>query len=451
MIKKNQELTLTILELNMLGYGVAKCDGAVFFVQDALPGETCLCRVIKCAKNYFVARVISRKNDSPHRVDPLCPCWRSCGGCSFRNASYELELLVKHQYVKNCLLKAGLDKIDVLPVLSAGKESRYRNKGQFPVAKLENGLISGFYANRTHRVIPIRDCIIQNSAFSAIIPTVLDFCEKYGVAPYCETDQSGLLRHIYLRIGEKTGEIMLCLVLKEDCFPREEDFCRLILQKHSSVTSIVFNFNPDDTNVILGKKERIVYGKETISDILCGKTFSLSPHSFYQVNRDGAELLYQTALNLAGITPDTAILDLYCGVGTIGQCMAEQGQKILGVEIVPEAVRNARQNAIRNGFISAEYYCGDAALLFDKLSAKESKDALLVLDPPRKGVSESLIHKIAGTNLNRILYISCNPQTLANDLALFYENGYSFDTIQPVDLFPRTSHVETVTLITRVC
>lgn len=449
MFHKNQEITLTILELNMMGYGVAKSDGAVFFVQDALPGEECLCRIIKCAKNYYVARVMERMSVSSDRIDPVCSHWKRCGGCVFHHLSYSLEADTKRRYVEACVRKADLNNVTVKPVLSTGLTVRYRNKGQYPVAEQDGDLVSGFYAIKTHKVIPLEDCMIQNAAFAPIIAAVLDFCREKKIPAYDEDKNCGLLRHIYLRTAEKTGEVMLCLVLTRDAFPAEKEFVSVITSAFTAVKSIVFNFNPDDTNVILGKSSRVVWGGEVITDELCGKRFSLSPHSFYQVNRAAAELLYKTAFDMAEITPDTVLLDLYCGVGTIGQCAAVNDQKIYGLEIVPDAIRNAIQNALQNGLHNADYFCGDASVLFDSIQESELSNALLILDPPRKGISADLIRKISASPVRRVLYISCNPQTLTRDLSLFRESGYVFDCLQPVDLFPRTAHVETVAFMTR--
>ncbi len=449
MFKKNQEVELEILELNMMGHGVAKRDGAVFFVRDALPGEVCLCRIIKCAKNYYVAHVLERRSVSEYRIDPVCRVWRTCGGCVFQNASYELELLTKKRYVEECVKKAGLS-LQTNPVLSSRNICRYRNKGQYPVSQADSGIVAGFYAPRSHRVVSIDDCAIQNEAFSGILQTVISFCRDRGVKPYDEEAKDGLLRHVNLRIGEKTGQIMLCLVLTKDEFPGEGEFIDQITSRESKIASIVFNINPDDTNVILGNKERLVWGREAIDDVLCDKRFSLSSKSFYQVNRDGAELLYQTAFQMARVTPDTVLLDLYCGVGTIGQCAAQKpDQKIYGVEIIPQAIENAKFNASQNGLTQTRYICGDASALFDKIKEGDWKSALLILDPPRKGLSADVIGKVIASPVEKILYISCNPVTLTRDIALLEKGGFSAGFLQPVDLFPRTGHVEAVTLITR--
>ncbi|MBQ3865938.1 MAG: 23S rRNA (uracil(1939)-C(5))-methyltransferase RlmD [Clostridia bacterium] len=449
MFRKNQEVFLSILELNMMGHGVAKCDGAVFFVQNALPGEKCRCRVIKCAKNYYVARVEEYVTQSPDRIEPPCGSWKRCGGCAFQNASYDLEKKTKRAYVAAEMKKAGFGDLAVLPVLSTGKTDHYRNKAQFPVAAGKAGPEAGFYAPRTHAVVPVRSCSIQNESFAPIVDAVLSFAATHGVIPYDEETGKGLLRHLYLRIGEKTGEIMLCLVLTEDAFPDEEEFCRMITSSFPAVKSIVFNVNDKATNVILGDRDRVVCGERKIRDTLCGRTFSLSPHAFYQVNRDAAELLYRTAFSMAGITADTTLVDLYCGVGTIGQCAAHPGQSLFGVEIVPEAVADAKENARQNGFKRASYFCGDAAALFSRIPAEARGNALLILDPPRKGVAPSLINEIGASSFKRVLYISCDPRTLARDMALFAALGFVPGPVQPVDLFPRTSHVECVTLITK--
>lgn len=446
---KNQIIEAEICDLNMLGFGVAKIDGAVFFVQNGVVGDVAKLRVIKCAKNYYVCRIEEMIRPGKDRVAPSCSHFKTCGGCSFQHIRYELELDIKKRFVESCLRKAGLAQLKVLPVISAGHLEGYRNKAQYPVGRDEKGsVISGFYSTRSHKICKVDNCMIQDPQFAPITAFLCDFFEKNKILPYMEESGDGLVRHIFLRCGKATGEISLCLVLRENSFPKTRELIDKVNEKFPNIVSISFNIQPQNSNVILGKETHIVYGKEKIEDVLCDRHFLISPQSFYQVNRDGAELLYNTAFQMADLERFDMIVDLYCGIGSIS-LSAKTSSPIVGVEIISDAVMDAQKNAERNSVDNAKFYCGDASDAFRIIETSGAENPLVIVDPPRKGLAEKLIDDIATHSVNHVLYISCNPETMARDLVRFVEYGYAPQSVQPVDMFPRTSHVETVALLSR--
>lgn len=448
-LKKNQILEVKIEDMNMMGFGVAKVDGAVIFVQNAVLGEKDRIKIIKCAKSYYVARIEECLSPSDFRVNDGCKFAKRCGGCVFQHISYDLEKNIKRNYVKNCLDKARLSDVSVLDVFSTGNTRFYRNKAQYPLTIDDKGkVVAGFYSPKTHTVCPVDRCLIQDARFSPIVSYVCSFLEEKKISIYSEELGQGLVRHVYLRVGSATGEIMLCLVLSENNFPNTEDFVAAVTKKFSDITSIVFNINPKQTNVILGDENVLLYGKEKICDILCENKLHLSPLAFYQVNRDGAELLYKTAFEMANLGEHDLLLDLYCGIGSIS-LSAGKNIPIIGVEIVKEAVEDANFNAKANNFNHAKFICGDAKDAFDLIRNFNAKNPLLIVDPPRKGLSSDLIYEIAKQNIQKVLYISCGPDTLGRDLSFFRELGFQFDSVQPVDMFPRTGHVETVVILSK--
>lgn len=443
-LAKNQILEVEILETNMLGFGVCKVDGAIVFVQNAVCGDKAIIRIIKCAKNYYIARIDELISASSFREEPKCPYFKRCGGCSFQHISYEHEKELKQSFVRSCFDKLNLRDTLVLPVLSTNQISGYRNKGQFPVTLDKDGrVVCGFFSHKSHSVCPIDFCDIQDPAFSKICNFVCDFLTKNKILPYNEEDQLGLVRHIYLRRAAKTGEIMLCLVLKSDQFPLEKEFAKEICENFSEIVSISLNIQPKPNNVILGEKQRLLFGKEKIEDVLCDRNLLISAKSFYQVNHDAAELLYNTAFSMANLSDFDCIVDLYCGIGSISLA-TKTNKPIIGVEIVPEAVFDAEENAKLNSVSDATYICGDAKDAFRFIQDRKFEKPLYIVDPPRKGLDEKLICDMAENNANHILYISCNPETFARDLKKFSELGYTLSEIQPVDLFPRSGHVECI-------
>ncbi len=447
--KKNHILSVTIEETNMLGFGVIKIEGAVVFVQNGVEGDYCEIKIIKCAKNYSIARIEKLITPSDKRITPSCKHFHRCGGCSFQHISYEYEKELKRKSVRGFLLKEGLSDLTVLPVLSTNATEDYRNKAQFPVSTDNTGkVICGFYAPKTHKVCALEECTIQNPAFIKIANCVCSFLTEHHIPPYCEEDGSGLIRHIYLRIAQATGQIMLCLVLKENAFPKGNEFVSEILREFPEIASICINIQPEKNNVILGKETVYLYGTEKITDEFCNRKLMLSPLSFYQVNHDAAQLLYQTAFGMAKLEQYDHVIDLYCGIGSIS-LSTHAHCNITGIEIIPEAVNDAKENARLNGVTNANYICGDATDAFRLIQEIKAQNALLIVDPPRKGLTRELIADISDHSIRSVLYISCGPDTFARDLAIFRSYGYQISSVQPVDLFPRTSHVENIAVLTR--
>ena len=452
-MKKEQTVTLSITDLNNLGCGVGRVepDGRVVFVKGAVTGDVVRAQIIKVNKSYAVAKLLEVITPSPHRAeDSFCDAPLACGGCTYRHITYEHEKTLKGEYVASAFRKAGLADVRVLPTLSTGRVKGYRNKGQYPLAKTKNGVRAGFYATGTHSIIPSASCGIQNPSFAPIVEWICRYADAESLTVYREETGEGLLRHIYLRVGEATGEIMVCLVINGERLPRGEHFAKALADAFPEVVSVMLNINRENTNVVLGKRYVTLLGKDFIEDELCGLRFRISPDSFYQVNREGAELLYTKAAELADLTGGELLMDLYCGTGTIGLSMAKKAEKLIGVEIVESAVACARENAERGGVRNAEFYAGDAssAELILSLTGGRCPD-VVVIDPPRKGSTKELVDCLATLGVPRIVYVSCNPDTLARDCVWFREAGYEIGEVQPVDMFPRTGHVESVVCLTR--
>ncbi len=453
-MQKNDILTLAVEEINNLGYGVAHAeDGRVVFVAGGVTGDELDARIIKVTKTYLVARVERLHQPSPWRAPDPCPA-RGCGGCVYGSVTYEHELTLKRDYVTNAFRKAGLSDVTVGEVLTTGRLTGYRNKAQYPVANGKSGMVAGFFAEGTHRLVPAFDCCLQPGIFGEILRTVCAFCDKNGIRAYEEESGRGLLRHVYLRHAEGTGEIMLCLVVNGTGLPQEDALAREICTRFPAVKSVLINVNTKKTNVVLGEEYRLIGGRECIEDVLCGCRFRLSAGAFYQVNHDACELLYETAKQKAELTGTETVLDLYCGIGTIGISMARDARRVIGIEIVEEAVRRAAENARQNGLTNAFFACGDAsdaARLLERAEAEHGdvSGATVIMDPPRKGSTPQLIDDLAARGFGRIVYVSCNPDTLARDCVRFRAHGYELGEVTPVDLFPRTGHVESVVCLKR--
>ena len=450
-LKKDSLIELDITDVNNLGNGVGRIDGRVVFVRGAIGGERVRAKVIKVNKSFAVARLTEILARSPYRCESdICAAPLSCGGCVYRHITYEHELDIKRGYVSAAFSKVGLSDVCVLPVLSTGKICGYRNKGQYPVTKIKDRIAAGFYANKTHNIIPAEQCAIQDSRFSKILRFVCEFAEENGWSVYNEESGKGLLRHIYLRVGAATDEIMLCLVINGERVPNEDKLTEAICKAFPEIVSLMINKNTANTNVVLGKEYRTLWGKSGIEDRLCGFDFFISPDSFYQVNREGAELLYGKAREMAELRGDEVMMDLYCGTGTIGLSMARSVKTLCGVEIVESAVRCARENAERNGIDNARFICADAGNKETILDAAGGRRPdVVIMDPPRKGSTKELVDCLADIEVPKVVYISCDPDTLARDSVWFRERGYEIGKVQPVDMFPRTGHVECVVCLTR--
>jgi 23S rRNA (uracil1939-C5)-methyltransferase len=455
-LKKNQICQVEITDLNNLGYGVGRVDGLVTFIAGAVPGDTVSARIIKVASGYAVARLETLLSPSPNRIpDPDCKS-AGCGGCVYRQVSYGYELELKHRYIVECFRKQGLPDVEILPPLHTGKTEHYRNKAQYPVALTEDGRITaGFFKPRSHRVIPAEGCPLAPRVFEAIVRRIIAWAEEHQISVYDEKTGKGLLRHIYLRTSADEREILVTIVANGRALPAEDALTGALREGFSSIVGVLLNINTEATNVICGREYRTLYGKSELDDTLCGVRLSLSPASFYQVNHDAAELLYRTAASLAELKGSETLVDLFCGVGSIGLSMASQVREVIGIEIVADAVRCAERNAAQNGIANARFFVGDATDTEQLLAAAERElgrtldPDVVILDPPRKGADSRLLAFLAARQIPRIVYISCNPETLARDLAILRPLGYEISPVTPVDLFPRTGHVESVVCLTR--
>jgi len=419
------------------------------FVPDTAVGDKVKVRLVKVLKNYSYGIVEQMLSPSADRTENDCPVYKKCGGCVFRHISYEAECKIKAGIVENAFKRLGGIDTSYDPFISAENTTEYRNKAQYPVASLDGKAVCGFFAPRSHRIVPVTDCALQPEIFSEILETITDFLNDKRIRPYDEVSHTGIVRHIYLRQGAHSGEIMVCIVVRKELSRQLSPLTYILTRKFTDIKSIVMNINPDKTNVILGKNCITLWGKDTITDVMCGNTVEISPLSFYQVNTVQAERLYAKALEYAAPDKNDIIADLYCGAGTIGLSMAHKVKKIIGVEIVPEAVENARKNAERNSISNAEFYAGDAGIIFAQLRQKGCSPDIIVVDPPRKGCSDETLSQIIQAAPQKIVMISCNPSTAARDAKMLSQNGFSVDKVCGADLFPRTRHVECVVLMSR--
>ena len=453
-LQKNQILTLRIERLSSDGSGVAhSADGETVFVPGTAPGDEARVRIVKDCGRYAFGILDELLTPSPDRIPVDCPVAGPCGGCSLRHLDYAAELRAKQESVLDAFRRIGGLEVPVLDILPSPEVDRYRNKVQFPVGVDKNGApCIGFYAGRTHRIVPCPDCKLQPGVLNEIGNALCAFFAQQGIRPYDEQSGKGLVRHIFLRRGAHSGQIMVCLVCTRAKLPHAEQLCTALREQFPAISTILLNVNAKNTNVILGSENHILYGPGYIEDTLCGVPVRLGPLSFYQVNTLAAERLYGVAAQYAQLTPDDALLDLYCGMGTIGLSMADQCRELIGVEIVPEAIESAKANAARMGEAVAaksRFFCADAGQAATQLAAEGLHPDIVMLDPPRKGCDEATLSAVVRMAPRRVVYVSCNPATAARDAAWLEKNGYHAEKVQPVDLFPRTKHCETVVLLSK--
>lgn len=453
-LQKNQILTLRIERLSSDGSGVAhSADGEAVFVPGTAPGDEARVRIVKDCGRYAFGILDELLTPSPDRIPVDCPVAGPCGGCSLRHLDYAAELRAKQESVLDAFRRIGGLEVPVLDILPSPEVDRYRNKVQFPVGVDKNGApCIGFYAGRTHRIVPCPDCKLQPGVLNEIGNALCAFFAQQGIRPYDEQSGKGLVRHIFLRRGAHSGQIMVCLVCTRAKLPHAEQLCTALREQFPAISTILLNVNAKNTNVILGSENHILYGPGYIEDTLCGVPVRLGPLSFYQVNTLAAERLYGVAAQYAQLTPDDTLLDLYCGMGTIGLSMADQCRELIGVEIVPEAIESAKANAARMGKAVAaksRFFCADAGQAATQLAAEGLHPDIVMLDPPRKGCDEATLSAVVRMAPRRVVYVSCNPATAARDAAWLEKNGYHAEKVQPVDLFPRTKHVETVVLLSK--
>ena len=454
-LQKNQILTLRIERLSSDGSGVAhSADGEAVFVPGTAPGDEARVRIVKDCGRYAFGILDELLTPSPDRIPVDCPVAGPCGGCNLRHLDYAAELRAKQESVLDAFRRIGGLEVPVLDILPSPDVDRYRNKVQFPVGIDKNGVpCIGFYAGRTHRIVPCPDCKLQPSVLNEIGNALCAFFARQGIRPYDEQSGKGLVRHIFLRRGAHSGQIMVCLVCTRAKLPHVEQLCTALREQFPAISTILLNVNAKNTNVILGSENHILYGPGYIEDTLCGVPVRLGPLSFYQVNTLAAERLYGVAAQYAQLTPDDTLLDLYCGMGTIGLSMAEQCRELIGVEIVPEAIESAKANAARMGEAVAaksRFFCADAGQAATQLAAEGLHPDIVMLDPPRKGCDEATLSAVVRMAPRRVVYVSCNPATAARDAAWLEQNGYHAEKVQPVDLFPRTKHCECVLLMSKV-
>ena len=442
-LELNKIYTGTVGGYSSEGLGIVRLDGAVVFVPCAVRGETVDLKITKVMKTCAAGEIVKIHNPSPERIAPECPYFGRCGGCDFQHLSYAEELWAKRQRVQDALGRIGGLQLPVEELLGAKNRLHYRNKSQYPVGK--DGSI-GFYRERSHQVVPVRSCLIQTEESDATVNAVRDWSARYQITPYDEITGKGLLRHIYVRVNHK-GESLCCVLVNGRKLPREPELVAYVRAAAPKTVGVVLGTNTGRGNVILGQQYRTLWGADHLMDALCGLTFKLSVPSFYQVNRDQAEVLYGKALEFAALTGKETVLDLYCGTGTITLCMASQAKRVIGAEIEPAAIRDAEENARRNGISNAEFFCGDASDIARKLEQEGLRPDVITVDPPRRGLEPSVIRAVAGMGPKRVVYVSCDPATLARDAKLFAELGYSACRAVAVDLFPGTRHVETVMLL----
>ena len=444
-IKKNEVHTVTIEGYSGEGLGVARLNGRVLFVHGGVAGEVCDVLILKVLKNAAFAKVKTVLQPSPHRTEPACPWFGKCGGCVYWHMDYEEELNAKRQKVTDALLRIGGQQVDDLPILGSKTMLHYRNKVQYPVAPPDK---IGFYRARTHDVIPVESCLIQSAAAEKIAEAVRQWMRDHAVSAYDEHTGRGWLRHVYVRTA-KNEDALVCLVASAGKMKYADALIERVRAAWPQTVGIVLNVNPKPGNVILGDIDRTLWGQNYLLDELCGSTFKLSVPSFYQVNRDQAERLYETAMDFAQLRGTETVLELYCGTGTITLTLAKGAGRVIGAEIVPEAIEDARENAARNGIENAEFFCGDAADVAAKCAAEGLRPDVIVVDPPRKGLAVQVIDAIADMEPERLVYVSCDPATLGRDVKLLCERGYALKKAAAVDMFPGTAHVETIVLLQR--
>ncbi len=450
-LAKNDIIKLNITAMSSEGSGIGKTqDGMVVFVPMTAVGDELYVRILKVKKTLAYGKIEEMITPSDSRIEPQCDVFRLCGGCVYCHIDYDTEAKIKEKRVADAISRIGGIDAVINPIVKAKCPSRYRNKAQIPVGvSLDGKVTMGFFSRHSHRIVDTSDCKLQPEIFLKASEVLKKFIEDKNISVYNETTQKGLVRHLYLRFGEKSGELMVCIVINGESLPFEEELVMRFCDALPMIKSISLNFNKEDTNVILGKNFRVLYGDIYISDTLCGLKFLISPQSFYQVNRTQAEVLYSIARDFAELKSTDTLIDLYCGTGTIGLYMARECKSLVGVEIVESAIEDAKKNARLNDIQNTRFICADAATAARKLKSEGKEADVIVLDPPRKGCDVELLKTVASFEPRRIVYVSCDPATLARDLKILSELGYVTEEVTPVDMFPRTAHVESVAKLTR--
>ena len=459
MMNKNEKITLTIEDIGVSGEGIGKVQGYTLFVKDAIIGDTVEAVVTKAKKNYGYAKMLRVLEPSKHRVPKKCPVARQCGGCQIQELSYEAQLDFKTKKVRGNLERIGgfpaqlLDEV-MEPICGMDEPFYYRNKAQFPIGVDKDGkIVTGFYAGRTHQIIPNMECALGVSVNEEILRIIVDFMNNFGISAYDENTGRGLVRHVLIRYGFTSGEIMVCLVINGDKIPKCEELVDNLI-KIPGMTSITYSVNKENTNVIMGKEIGVLWGQAYITDYIGEVKYQISPLSFFQVNPVQTEKLYGLALEYAGLKGEETVWDLYCGIGTISLFLAQKAKQVYGVEIIPQAIDDAKNNAKINDITNAEFFVGKAEEVLPEYYANYEREYgekayadVIVVDPPRKGCEETLLNTMTQMQPERIVYVSCDSATLARDLQYLCERGYELKRVRPVDQFPHTVHVESVVLL----
>lgn len=446
--RKNQRIPLEIEGYSSEGDGIARLEGMAVFVKGALRGETCLVQLLKVGKTAAWGKVVEVLSPSPARIVPDCPHFPKCGGCALRHMTYEEELSFKRQRVEDALRRIGGLDLTVDVIHGAAHPDRYRNKAQFPVSG-KQGVCVGFFRARSHDVIDVPSCLLQRPEADGAGRAVKGWMERFAVPAYDEVSHTGLVRHVYVRTN-RSGQSLICLICNGEKLPHEPELIDALREAVPQAVGVVLSVNRDKTNVILGKQYRTLWGQDYLYDTLCSLSFKLSVPSFFQVNPEQTEVLYRKAAEFAGLTGGETVVDLYCGTGTISLVLAKQAGQVIGAEIVPSAIEDARENARRNGLENTEFICADAKEAAAELARRGLRPDVISVDPPRKGMAEEVIGHIAAMAPRRVVYVSCDPATLARDCKRFEALGYRTLRAEAVDMFPRTHHIETVAQLIRV-
>lgn len=449
-VKKNDYIDVEFVDLTHEGQGVAKIDGFPVFVPGGLPGESAQIKILNVKKNYGYGKLIEIREKSPYRVEIPKEDMHKYGGCQLHHMSYEGQLQFKQNLVEQTLTRIGkLQDVNIHPIIGMEQPFHYRNKAQVPVGERNGRLITGFYKPRTHEIIDTDESVIHMEAINDAIKIVKEICSELGVTAYNEEAHTGVLRHIMARFGRKTDELMIVLITRTEKLPHREEIVGKIVAALPNVKSIVHNVNPKRTNVILGEKTQVLWGQDVIYDYIGNVKFAISPRSFYQVNPVQTKVLYDKALAYAGLTGEEIVIDAYCGIGTISLFLAQQAKKVYGVEVVPDAINDAKKNADLNGITNVEFTVGEAETVIPNWAKEGIHADVIVVDPPRKGCDAALLKTIIEMKPKRVVYVSCNPATLARDLGILEAGGYQTEEVQPVDMFPMTMHVECCVLLVK--
>lgn len=444
-VNKNEDYKIIINGMNHEGQGVGRVENFTVFVDGAIEGEEVLVKIIKVNKNYAIGKLLEILKPSDRRVEPFCPSYKRCGGCGIQHISYEGGLKFKTDLVKDALKRIGkLEGVLIHDTIGMENPYYYRNKSQYPVGSVNGQLKAGFYAKRSHDIIESSECNIQMDVSNKVKEIVKDFLIENKIAPYDEKSGKGLIRHIMTRVGFVTGEVMVVLVLNGKSIPAKDGLIEKLTNEIPNIKGIVLNENTSKSNVILGDRNKVIYGESTVTDYIGDFKFNISPNSFFQVNPIQTEVLYQKALEYAQLTGKEVVFDLYCGIGTISLFLSKKAGKVYGVEVVEAAVEDARRNAEINGVQNVEFITGEAEKVIPHFYERGIRADVVVVDPPRKGCDEMLLDTLVKMEPKRIVYVSCNPSTLARDLNYLEEKGFVVKEVQPVDMFPHTTHVEVV-------